>query len=396
MTWLNQIKNDCVIEYKFLSTSRSDVLDFGAVISGINLTNGIMLKYLFGQTYLQWYNGTRTTIPNSKYTLNEPHILTLSGSEYKWDGETVQSVNFIMPVQNPTFKPTIKGNFYYFKVTKNGTDFINLVPWETNGYLYIKDLVSNNEWSIGGTWTAGPAYSDNNIIPINKYKLYTSNIQKTYNGSTQINKMYVGNDLVYRALHTTITPTTPTNVDYVHTSTATLTENYINTGIYPTTDTMFRIVYKPNAVIASTLVGFDDGNTPTRCPSDSKDYRYFYHRGLDDVTFDFNSSRFYKKITFDSDGYADVTIGNNYITDNIAQSTTTGTTQSSMATQNVPIYLNVSSDLDFRSLEIWQNNVKVYDGHAAVFNGEYGVYNSVGGTFTTQTYGWNTMSGGNI
>lgn len=41
------------------------------------------------------------------------------------------------------------------------------------------------------------------VIPVNKYKLYTSNIQKTYNGSTKINKMYVGNDLVYRALPTT-------------------------------------------------------------------------------------------------------------------------------------------------------------------------------------------------
>lgn len=71
-------------------------------------------------------------------------------------------------------------------------------------------------------------------------------------------------------------------------------------------------------------------------------------------------------------------------------------TQDSVVTENVPMYLNVSSDLDFRSIEIWQNNVKVYDGHAAVFNGEYGVYDSVGSTFTTQTYGGNTMSGGNI
>lgn len=43
-------------------------------------------------------------------------------------------------------------------------------------------------------------------IPINKYKLGTSNVQKTYEGSTQINKMYVGNDLVYRALPTTTGP----------------------------------------------------------------------------------------------------------------------------------------------------------------------------------------------
>lgn len=37
-------------------------------------------------------------------------------------------------------------------------------------------------------------------IPINKYKLGTSNIQKTYEGSSQINKMYVGGNLVYQSL----------------------------------------------------------------------------------------------------------------------------------------------------------------------------------------------------
>lgn len=190
-----------------------------------------------------------------------------------------------------------------------------------------------------------------------------------------------------------VTPVAPTLVDYVHTSSNLSTENYINTGIYPTTDTVFRVVYKPNNPIGSTVVGFDATTTPIRCSSDNTDYRYFYHRGLDDVTFDFNSSRFYKTITFDSDGYADITVGNNYITDNLAQSTSTGTTQSTI-TPNIPIYLNVSSNLDFRSLEIWQNNVKVYDGHATVLNGTYGVYDSVGGTFTTQTYGGYSMSGG--
>lgn len=40
-------------------------------------------------------------------------------------------------------------------------------------------------------------------IPINKYKLGANNITKTYEGGTKINKMYVGSNLVYRALPTT-------------------------------------------------------------------------------------------------------------------------------------------------------------------------------------------------
>lgn len=38
------------------------------------------------------------------------------------------------------------------------------------------------------------------IIPINKYKFYTMNVLKTYEGSSQINKMYVGGNLVYQSL----------------------------------------------------------------------------------------------------------------------------------------------------------------------------------------------------
>lgn len=192
-----------------------------------------------------------------------------------------------------------------------------------------------------------------------------------------------------------VTPVAPTLVDYVHTSSSSLSDNFISTGVYPTTDTVYRIVYKPNSAIASTLVGFDDGNTPTRCSNDSTDYRCFYWNRLNNMTSDYNSSRFPKTITFDGDGYADITVGNNYITDNLAQSTQTGTTQSTI-TPNIPIYLNVSSRLDFQSLEIWENNTKVYDGHAAVDNGTYGVYDSIGGTFTTQTYGGNSMTGGNL
>lgn len=220
-------------------------------------------------------------------------------------------------------------------------------------------------------------------------------------GANDVSAIYLGANLVYPT-STPPTPTpTPTLVDYVHTSTASLTANYIDTGIYPTTDTVFRIVFKPNNTIGNCIVGYDftgapssQKSTPTGASSDDTDYRLINYSTRNKMHFDFNNSRIEKTMSTDSDGYIDITCGNNYITDNIAQSTQTGITQSTMDTQNVPMYLNASSDLDFRSLEIWEDNVKVYDGHAAFDGTNYGVYDSISGTFTTQTYGGNTMIGG--
>lgn len=248
-----------------------------------------------------------------------------------------------------------------------------------------------------------PTPTPTNIVYPDKWKVGTDTTVKAYSGSNEVKKMYIGENLVYREQTKTPTPTTPTNVDYVHTSTSSATANYINTGIYPTTDTVMRIVFKPNTTIGNCIVGYDftgapdsQKSTPTRASSDDTDYRLINYLGTYYFSFDFNTSRLNKQLFYDSDGYCDVTLGNNYITDNISQDNYNGLVQSNMATNNVPIYLNVSSDSHFQSLEIWQNNVKVYDAHAAVLNGVYGVYDSVGGTFTTETYGGNSMTGGNL
>lgn len=388
------LTSSSVVEQRFLSTAYvPSTICFGVDYADIKLCN----TWTYNRE-VYWYDGGKYVASN-EWTLNEWHTVSLSTTAYYWNGVKVyepRTASCNIP-SSPVFKPSLSGKLDYFKITTSGVVTVNLVAWEENGVVGLKDLVSGVFYQpSSGTWTAGPPVQDDtNIVPVKKYKLGANNITKTYEGGTKINKMYVGNDLVYRALPSTTTPTTPTNVDYVHTSSSTSTDNYIDTGVYPTVNTTFRIVYKPNANIDSTLVGFDGGSTPIQCLSDSTDYRYFYHRSLNEVTFDFNSSRFYKTIAFDADGYADITVGNNYITDNISQSTATGTTQSSI-TPNIPIYLNVSNGVDFQSLEIWENNTKVYDGHAAVLNGDYGVYDSVGGTFTTQTYGGNTMTGGNL
>lgn len=379
-TWLNQIGSDCVIEYKFLSKSRTTVLDFGAVDGGVSLSNGMRLTSTFMGNYLQWYNGTRTTISTSKWTLNEPHILTLSGSEYKWDGETIASVSNIQTVNNPTFKPTINGNFYYFKVKKNGTDFINLVPWETNGVLYIKDLVSNNELPIRGSWTAGPA-DDSNVVPINKYKLYTSNIQKTYNGSTQINKMYVGSDLVYRALSTTIVPTityAESITQDTDTCTGWLDSSSIDTGVpHTTSTTTVRIIYQPKCGrnpqdvwnFSNRIVGYINHNVS------NSDFRIF---GYNSGTFDYNGYRNTSINIIDTNTVYDLTLGDCYVYDNqnntyLCQTTTKG----SVPTLNEHIFVDVQFTNVMRVI-IQDGNTVLFDGKAAYDNlGHIGLYDEV-------------------
>lgn len=186
------------------------------------------------------------------------------------------------------------------------------------------------------------------------------------------------------------------NVDWVTTTYSQGKNTCIDSGIYPTTDTVMKIKYKPIATNGGALVGFAPGNdtTPTGSADDNSDYRYFYYNSLTTGYFDFNSSRINKSLSYDAEGYMTVEIGNNYITNNT--STYTGTTQSSMATTGVPIYINMGSNAQLQSVEIWQGQTKVYDGHAA-FDGEnYGWSDSISGTFTTQTYGGYALTGPSI
>lgn len=227
------------------------------------------------------------------------------------------------------------------------------------------------------------------IIPVNKYKLGANNITNTYEGGTKINKMYVGNDLVYRALPTT-TPPHPIFIDYVYTT----TESFINTSIVPTTSTKFRVKFKPTGLVGGVIIGYGP-NTPITA-GDSQDYRLFNHRGINDFTFDFNQSRFYGYGTTDENGMYDLTCGNNYIYDNVAGATAgTGTTQSSIAANNVPIYVGLkNSHEQIHQVTIYgDNDTVVFDGHATEFNGVYGIYDTVSGQLLQPTNGATVYGG---
>ena len=193
------------------------------------------------------------------------------------------------------------------------------------------------------------------------------------------------------------------NVDWVWVENqGSSTGTYIDTGIEPTTETSFRIVYQPLQWIGSALVGYTfaedtDARTPMYADDDDSDWRFFSASSTRNAYFDFNLARVSGSIlTADADGYITVECGNNYVTDVNSGRTRTGSVQSSMATTGVPIYLNLSNYSKVQSLEIWQGQTKVYDGHAAFDGTIYGWNDSISGTFSTQTYGGYTLTGPSI
>lgn len=195
--------------------------------------------------------------------------------------------------------------------------------------------------------------------------------------------------------------TNVTNVDWVW------VENYgsdtglfLDTGIYPTVNTSFRVKYIPIRSIGGIIVGFGpagSGSTPTGSADDYSDYRFFSAQDIRYAYWDFNSGRLnYNMLTTDADGYITVECGNNYVTNVNSGVTHSTTTQTSMSTTGVPIYLNLSNDLKVQSLEIFEDGVKVYDGHSAYDGENYGWNESISGTFTTQTYGGYSLTGHSI
>lgn len=175
----------------------------------------------------------------------QDQIYTVScGNGSKSINDTVAS--FTPSQRSDTFHMWLNANsggrvlmhIYYMKFFDANDDVIlDLEPYDDNGSIGIKDVNENvffGNWvSASGSWIAGPAYrDDSNVVPINKYKLYTSNVQKTYNGSTQINKMYIGNDLVYRALPTTTGPQLVMPLDEVWYKTTNNTSETLKSGTY--------------------------------------------------------------------------------------------------------------------------------------------------------------------
>lgn len=195
--------------------------------------------------------------------------------------------------------------------------------------------------------------------------------------------------------------TNVTNVDWVWVENQGMsTGTYIDTGIIPTTETSFRVVFQPLQRIGSALVGYTfagdaQARTPMYAADDGSDYRVFFYNSTSTMYFDFNSSRISKSVT-NSGGFVDLTCTNNSITDNLSGQTTTGAVQTSMVTTTVPLYIGLSNYAKVQSVEIWQGQTKVYEGHAAWDGENYGWNESISGTFSTQTYGGYALTGPSI
>ena len=193
--------------------------------------------------------------------------------------------------------------------------------------------------------------------------------------------------------------TNVTNVDWVWVENQSSGECiFLDTGIYPTVNTSFRVKYIPIRSIGGVIVGFGpagNGSTPTGSTSDNNDYRFFRAQSINYAYWDFNSNRINRDmLTTDADGYITAECGNNYVTDvNSGYTYNSTAVQTSMATTGVPIYLNLSNDLKVQSLEIWDDGTKVYDGHAAWDGENYGWSDSISGTFSTTTYGGYALTG---
>lgn len=313
-------------------------------------------------------------------------------------------------------------------------------------------------------------------VPINKYKVGSTNIVKQQRGEDNVKKMYMGNDLVYqkfafspklsisvdsmefkysgdtaqsvtvnsntnwnyttnanwltltkdgntlsvlpddytselenRTATITITAdngdivktktisvtqkkvTTWEPVDYVYTS----SEAYVDTTIRPSTNTKFTVKLKQTGRNGGITIGYGATNTPINCESDDTDYRCFNHDRTNGFTWDFNSSRFYGNISPESDGLIIATFGNNYIADKNGNKVSTGSTQSSIATQrNVPIYINLDNRYaQIQQVTIYDNDTVVFDGYAADVDGDYGIYDTVSETLLKPTNGATVYNG---
>lgn len=315
-------------------------------------------------------------------------------------------------------------------------------------------------------------------VPINKYKVGSTNIVKQQRGDNNVKKMYMGNDLVYQKFafspklsinvdsmvfkysgdtaqsvtvnsntnwnyttdanwltltkdgntlsvlpddytseledRTATITITADNGDIVKTKTISVTQKkvmaweavdyvytnetaFVNTNIYPTPNTKFRVKVKAIDTNGGSVVGYWT-DTPTKSNNDNDDYRFFFNTVTDSsaqLFFDFNTQRMNYIVSKPQDGLYDITCGNNYMYNNTTETIIgTRTTQESIANTNVPIYICIYGAWEqINQVTIYDNDVVVFDGHAADVDGDYGIYDTVSETLLKPTNGATVYKG---
>ena len=175
-------------------------------------------------------------------------------------------------------------------------------------------------------------------------------------------------------------------VGYIYAQPMGSSNQYIETGIYPTTATTMRIKFIGKGFATSgKLLGFSYASEEPvwKDATDNTDYRFGTYPQYQKVFFDYNSQR----IQLDNQQYfadgneSDLTFGNYYVYDNkLGTNIMTGTTQTTQATTTIPIMVDVTP-VWLQSLEIWQGETKVFDGKAAIDDatGHIGLFDDVTG-----------------
>jgi len=153
---------------------------------------------------------------------------------------------------------------------------------------------------------------------------------------------------------------------------------YIDTGIIPTKDTVFRL--------KCIGAGYETGDiTVGNYNSDTKDYRlFFYASNGTTLMFDYNDDRIQNTNWggVPNGQEVDITAGNYYVYDNIkGENICTGATKSQDPMDGLPIKVCVGQ-VYTKSLEIWQGQTKVFDGKAAYDDStnNIGLFDSVSNT----------------
>lgn len=175
--------------------------------------------------------------------------------------------------------------------------------------------------------------------------------------------------------------------DYIHTETlsANTYEDYIDTGLYPTTGITFRVKGYRMYENGQRIVGWSPDETTH---NDDDDFRLFWAGG-ETVYFDWgpnwNGGRINAHYFNSVSGYTDITCGNYYVYDNVGEQMICSGSVKSL--DGLYRYGSIRVDVGswwLKSLEIYDGNTLLFSGTAAYdTNGNVGLFDSVSQTLKT-------------
>lgn len=379
--------NDCYFDTNYYPTTATSVYfkysylsdDTGGQYGGIVANNGGDANGV--QSYIH-NNGIEFGFCGSQTIISGLDLRDVVECEFDRDNLTFNGTSYsITSGSNLTNNPfyincllsgnwSLGGNYYRVKFYEDSTLAMDLVPCidNNNTVCFYDEVGKSYIYPIGsGTPTPGP------VIPSTTNLLYIgdSNVEAMYIGDQEVETIYLGSDLVYSG-GSTPTPTGVTFVDWVSQRVLEVdpdVNSTIETGLYPTTATTFRV--------KGYYMGVDNGNTIVGQwkDSDYDDYRLFWASN-GNIYFDWGSEREFIPFGKSSGEFVDYTCANYNVYDNVAEDyIIEGTYQYS-----VPDTYQIGFDVRswrIQSLEIWEDQTKVFDGKAAVDGNKIGLYDTI-------------------